>query len=235
MLLFAAYSMTEPNSKDLMQWDARTWSRALPFWESHFTTIAGGQAIELGGREGGLSLYLACKGLRVLCSDIEDVSEKARPLHKQFGVEHQISYGVVDATNIPFENHFDVVIFKSIIGGIGRNDHPELQQQTFDSIYRSLKPGGVLLFAENLAGSPLHSFMRKKFVRWGNEWRYVQLNELHHYLRNFKKHEIKTTGFAAAFGRTESQRNFLSYFDSAILNYTVPSDWHYVAFGVAVK
>lgn len=227
--------MAKPELKDFMQWDIRTWSRALPFWESHFSAVADSEAIELGGREGGLSLYLASKGLKVLCTDIDDVTDKAAPLHKLHGVDNLVTYGVVDATNIPFENHFDVVIFKSIIGGIGRNDHPELQQQTFDSIYCALKPGGVLLFAENLKGSPIHSFFRKKFVRWGNEWRYVNMTELHHYMRHFKSHKITTTGFASAFGRTESQRNFLSYLDSTLFNHIVPSSWQYVSFGVAVK
>jgi SAM-dependent methyltransferase len=224
-----------PSPKDIMQWDVRTWSRALPLWEKYLPAVSGGMAIELGGREGGLSLYLASRGMRVLCTDIEDVREKAQPLHACYQVGHLVSYEVVDATAIPRENHFDVVIFKSIIGGIGRNEHPELQQQTFDSIYRSLKPGGVLLFAENLKGSPLHAWMRKKFVRWGNEWRYVETRELRHYLRSFNHVDLRTTGFASAFGRSETQRHLLSYADSAFFNSLVPSSWHYVSFGAAVK
>jgi SAM-dependent methyltransferase len=225
----------QPDLKDIMQWDVRTWSRAIPLWEKYLQSVSGGQAIELGGREGGLSLYLASHGMKVLCTDIEDVREKAKPLHKRYSVGHLVNYEVVDATAIPWENHFDVVIFKSIIGGIGRNEHPELQQQTFDSIYRSLKPGGVLLFAENLKGSPLHAWMRKKFVRWGNEWRYVEVPELRQFLKQFSRVEIKTTGFASAFGRSEMQRHLLSYTDSVMFNFLVPQSWQYVSFGAAVK
>jgi len=36
-----------------------------------------------------------------------------------------------------------------------------------------LKPGGWLLFAENLKGSMLHRLLRKTFVRWANYWRYL--------------------------------------------------------------
>lgn len=218
-----------------MQWDVRTWSRALPFWEQYDFPKTGGIALELGGREGGLSLYLAAQGMKVICSDIEDVTDKASPLLNKYGVGDLVSFGVIDATEIPYENYFDVVVFKSIIGGIGRNEKKELQQRTFDSIHKALKPGGYLLFAENLVGSPLHAFMRKKFVRWGNEWRYVNVGELHEFLGKFSSHTIKTSGFASAFGRSEIQRNLLSYTDSMLFNHVMPPSWQYVAFGVAVK
>jgi SAM-dependent methyltransferase len=221
--------------KDIMQWDVRTWSRALDFWEKHYLPKTGGLALELGGREGGLTLYLASQGMKVLCSDIEDVSEKAAPLLRKYGVGDLVSFGVIDATEIPHENYFDVVVFKSIIGGIGRNEQKELQQKTFDSIYKSLKPGGHLLFAENLEGSFIHSFLRKKFVRWGSEWRYVNTSELHEFLKDFSTYEVMSTGFASAFGRSEAQRNLLSYADSLLFNHVVPKSWNYVAFGVAQK
>ena len=34
-----------------------------------------------------------------------------------------IIYQDIDATNIPYENYFDIIVFKSIIGGIGRNNN----------------------------------------------------------------------------------------------------------------
>jgi SAM-dependent methyltransferase len=55
-----------------------------------------------------------------------------------------IVYQNIDAANIPFKNCFDIIVFKSILGGIGRNDNIEIQQKVFDEIYESLKPGGEI-------------------------------------------------------------------------------------------
>ena len=157
--------MTDKLTSDIIQWDVRSWSEALKYWEQHvnWSTIHNG--LELGGREGGLSLWLALKGIKTVCSDLHGVKEAASPLHQRYDVSSLITYKDIDATNIPYENHFDVIAFKSIIGGIGRNDNIEMQKKTFSEIYKALKPGGKLLFAENLAASPLHQTLRKKLKK----------------------------------------------------------------------
>src|SRR5690606_26588047 len=133
-------------------------------------------------REGGLSLWMALKGKTVVCSDLEDVESTAEPLHTRYKVNNLITYQDIDATNIPYENHFDVIAFKSIIGGIGRNNNPEIQAKVFTEIHKALKPGGKLLFAENLVASPFHQRLRKKFIRCGNSWKYVSLDEVNGFL-----------------------------------------------------
>jgi SAM-dependent methyltransferase len=191
--------------------------------------------LELGGRKGGLALWLALKGKQTVCSDISSARENAEALHTEYHVNTLITYQDVDATDIPYKNHFDIVVFKSIIGGIGRDNNIERQQKVFNEIYKSLKPGGKLLFAENLVASLLHQFLRKKFVRWGRSWRYISLNELGRFLSPFKDYKYKTTGFLAAFGRTECQRNTLSYIDQFAFNYICPNHWKYIVYGIAEK
>lgn len=221
--------------KDIIQWDVRTWSKAIPWWSERLPDLSGGKALELGGREGGLSLWLASMGYHVICSDLENTEPTAKPLHIKHGLETRVEYKDIDATNIPYENQFDVIVFKSILGGIGRDNHPETQQKTFDEIWKALKPGGMLLFAENLRASGLHRFMRKKFVRWGNSWRYVKIDELKAFTSSFQNFEYKTTGFISAFGRSEFQRNTLAIGDEVLFNHILPSDMNYVLFGVAMK
>jgi SAM-dependent methyltransferase len=221
--------------KDIIQWDVRTWSKAIPWWERHLPKPHVGKALELGGREGGLSLWLASEGFHVICSDLENTEATAKPLHQKHGVEQNVEYKDIDATNIPFENHFDVIVFKSILGGIGRDNNPEAQQRTFNEIHKALKPGGMLLFAENLSASGMHRYMRKKFVRWGNSWRYVRIDELKAFTSSFQSFEYKTTGFFSAFGRSEFQRNTLALSDEVFFNHVLPSDMNYVLFGCAVK
>ncbi|MDR1904254.1 MAG: class I SAM-dependent methyltransferase, partial [Treponema sp.] len=139
------------------------------------------------------------------------------------------------ATDIRYENYFDIIVFKSIIGGIGRNNNIQMQEKVFTEIYKSLKPGGKLLFAENLIASPLHQFLRKKFIRWGRDWRYIALNELSRFLSPFKSYKNEVTGILAALGRTEWQRNMLAYIDQLILNHICPDNWKYIVYGIAEK
>ena len=180
-------------------------------------------------------MWLTLKGKTVVCSDLEGVKETAEPLHVRHNVTSLITYQDIDATNIPYENHFDVIVFKSIIGGIGRNNNIEIQQQVFDQIYKALKPGGKLLFAENLIASPLHQKLRKKFVNWGNSWRYVSINEMKVFMKDFSSCDIKSTGFLGAFGKTEKQRNIFANADKIAFNKICPDNWKYIGYGIAMK
>jgi len=227
--------MTKDLKKDIIQWDVRSWSKALSYWEENVAWDNVQNALELGGREGGLSLWLALKGIKVVCSDLKDVKTTAEQLHIRHDVTSLIEYQDIDATNIPYENHFDVIVFKSIIGGIGRNDNYEIQQKVFKEIYKALKPGGKLLFAENLIASPFHQRLRKRYVNWGSTWRYVSIKEMNEFLQDFSSFEIKSTGVLGTFGRNESQRNILSKVDQLVLNTISPSNWKYISYGIAVK
>jgi SAM-dependent methyltransferase len=166
---------------------------------------------------------------------LNDVQKTAELLHIRYNVSSLIKYQDIDATTIPYENYFDIIVFKSIIGGIGRNDNFEIQKKVFKEIFKALKPGGKLLFAENLIASPFHQILRKRYVNWGNSWRYVSLNEMKEFMKDFSTCDIKTTGVLGTFGRNESQRNLLSTVDQLILNQVSPDSWKYISYGVAQK
>jgi SAM-dependent methyltransferase len=227
--------MTDQLTSDIIQWDVNAWSEALKYWDKNVDWSKVQNGLELGGREGGLSLWLAKKGIKTVCSDLHDVKNAASPLHQKHHVSGLITYQDIDATNIPYENHFDVIAFKSIIGGIGRNNNIESQKKTFKEIHKALKPGGKLLFAENLTASPFHRQLRKRFVRWGSEWRYITIGEMKMFLKDFPCSDIKTTGFLSVFGRSENQRNMLSSIDKLILNRISPDSWKYIVYGIAEK
>lgn len=227
--------MTQKRTKDIMQWDVKSWSKALSYWESNIVWDKVQNGLELGGREGGLSLWLALKGKTVVCSDLKNVKETAQQLHLQYNITSHITYQDIDATDIPYENYFDIIVFKSIIGGIGRNDNYDIQQKVFNEIYKALKPGGKLLFAENLKASSFHQRVRKRFVNWGSSWRYVSINEMKAFLKDFSNCEIKTTGILGTFGRNERQRILLSSMDKLILNKICPENWKYICYGIAEK
>ncbi|HZZ72706.1 MAG TPA: class I SAM-dependent methyltransferase [Pirellulales bacterium] len=224
-----------PALTEMIEWDVPNWSQALSYWLAQTQlSLAGSRALEIGCGNGGLSLWAATQGLSVLCTDIAQPPPAVIEKHQHYEVSAQIQYQQLNALDIPFAEAFDVVLFKSILGGVGRDNHPERQAQAIQQIYKALKPGGELWFAENLAASPLHRFSRRRWVRWGTAWRYVTIREMHDYLSVFREFRYKTVGFLGCFGRTAAQRTALGRIDR-LVDKVVPPSWRYVLIGVARK
>ncbi|MGF1564568.1 MAG: class I SAM-dependent methyltransferase [Flavobacteriales bacterium] len=227
---------------DVFEWDVRNWSKALELWLPALRECAlknaHPKAIDIGGRNGGLSLLAAVEGFDVLCTDLTHPRESAHPLHRKHKVDHRVAYAALDITDAaviePHSGAYDVVLFKSILGGIGRNDRADLQLKTLRNMRTLLKPGGVLCYAENLEGARLHRFFRHRFTRWGKDWNYPSYPALGEMLNaaGFES-QSAATGVLACFGRTEKQRNALGKVDQSLLNRAAPSRWKYIAYGVA--
>ncbi len=220
---------------DIIEWDVCTWSHALDFWiQKSSSDFSSAKVLELGSRNGGLSLWMALQGAEVVCSDLEGPTKTAREKHERYGVAHRIQYERIDATRIPYKNTFDIVMFKSILGDIGSGGRKELQRRAVEEMYNALKPGGELMFAENLVASPGHKFMRRNFVSWGKVWRYVTIEEVKNFMNIFSSFDYMTTGFWAAFGRSERQREILAMLDRVFVP-LIPENWRYVIIGIARK
>lgn len=63
-----------------------------------------------------------------MCSELKVAKHKAVPLHIRYHVNSLVTYQDINAHNIPYENNFDIVIFNSISGAIGRHDNYKIQQ-----------------------------------------------------------------------------------------------------------
>ncbi|WP_387467882.1 methyltransferase domain-containing protein [Photorhabdus sp. RM323S] len=221
---------------DIIEWDVNSWSKCLDFWLSKGkVNLENAQALEIGSRNGGLSLWASLNGARVICSDLGGPNKKAYQKHRDYNLSDYITYKNINALNIPYENELDIVLSKSVIGGIGRNNNIENQKIATSEIYKSLKKGGEYWFAENLLASPAHKILRSKFIQWGNEWKYITINDMNEYLYQFSSVEYTTVGFVSCFGRTEKQRRILNFFDKFIFSAIIPEKWNYIMIGVAKK
>lgn len=203
--------------KDVIEWDEVTWGRAVDFWNAEGLRPPedGGLVLDLGSRGGGLSLLFALLGWRVHCTDLENPEATAKPLHDRYGVGGRITYRALDALELDAVEAYDIICFKSVMGGVGHHDNYAAQRKMMENIHRALKPGGYLLFAENTTSSPLHRFLRKRFNAW-DYWRYVSLDEVEELCRPFSEARRRSFGFLGALGRSEGQRVLLGSADRAL-------------------
>jgi SAM-dependent methyltransferase len=234
--LYSSAQARRPDIRDVVEWDVASWSKAIAFWQRHaLLGPAPQRCLEIGARSGGLSLWLASQGHRVVCSDLQATESRARPLIARAGLEEYVSFADIDATAIPYSEYFDAIAFKSVLGAVAAGGSFARQERAIASMFDALKPGGRLLFAENLVGSALHRYFRQLFVPWVRTWRYVTIEEMLRLLAPFKKVDYAVSGVFASFGRGETQRRVLASLDDLVANRLAPKSWKYIIYGVAVK
>lgn len=219
--------------RDLIGWDIRNWSRLLQFSQGFLPPPASGQlALEVGARAGGLSLFLALQGYSVICSDVDSPEAVAQPLHRRYGMAREITYeslNILDSRRP--DNSFDIIMFKSVLGFLKSRENQEI---AIRELHRLLKPGGILLFAENAVGSKLHKYLRSKFITRTPHWRYVTIDEIRQMCRMFPQTTFETHGFLGLFGWNERMKNMLARVDQLIIG-IVPRDWRYLILAAARK
>ena len=221
---------------DVIEWDIPNWSVALSYWVRRTAhELSSIHALEIGARNGGLSLWAAWHGMHVVCTDLSGPSQDAIDKHQQYGVSQLVRYEQLNALDIPYSEAFDVVLFKSVLGGIGRGDHRENQRKAIHEIYKSLRQGGELWFAENLTASPVHQFLRRRYVEWGDKWRYVTIQDMKEFLSVFPAVEYTTVGFLGTLGRNSFQRLVLGTLDRMGVDRVVGESWRYIIIGIARK
>ncbi|OJX68383.1 MAG: hypothetical protein BGO95_10820 [Micrococcales bacterium 73-13] len=230
--------MTSAPLADIVGWDVRTWAPAIDAWERVLARLPEGplDVLEVGAGPAGPSLWLALKGHRVVTSNLGETERLARPLHERYGVADRIEYRDLDLTSgLPFHEAFDVVVFKSVLGGLGGAD-PALPAAALDAVRAALRPGGVVLWAENLRGGWLHRAARAIAyrVRRARTWQYLTLRRLRGLLaERFTDVELHVGGVLAVLGTSERARDRLARADQALLDRIVPASWHYMAYGSA--
>lgn len=225
--------------KDIIGWDVPNWSVALSYWQPWLdcTTGAKQRVLVLGERNGGISLWFALLGFRVLCSDLGVPNEPVLRMHHRWGVGDRIEYAAVDVFDIQFPDaSFDIVACKSVIGGLSSvySDRSTRtiphQRLAVNEIHRILKPGGVFCGAENLRGTVLHMLMRR--VRHGRKlgWRYLRGAEVRWLFEDFARCEQQAYGFLGThWGNLFGLNTMCARFDRFV-SPALPFEWHYISF-----
>jgi 2-polyprenyl-3-methyl-5-hydroxy-6-metoxy-1,4-benzoquinol methylase len=236
------YKMSRLKAESIMRdsigWDFENWKQSIHFFEKHIKLEKSMKVLELGAgaSSGGYSHYLASKGINVICSDFPEVYESAIHFHKKARLERNISYQGINALNISYKNEFDVIIFKSILGGIGRWGDLSKFEDVIDNVYKALKPQGYMLFAENLKSTFIHEIFRNIFGNGKKGWTYINLEEYENIVKKyFSTYNMDTTGFLGCFGQTEFQRSILGKIDQKIFKNIIPKKFNYILFCSAQK
>ena len=212
-----------------IRWDQSNWERALNFLESNKTqNFNKKKVLELGGKDASLSLWAASQGGNVICSDIVEfdktIMEKA--------CNAKIDFEIIDALDIPYNDYFDFIIFKSLLGGIGRWGATEKQLLVMRQIKKSLKKDGECLFIENMAGTILHQIFRNRYGAGKNDWYYPSLEEFNRMSNIFNDAKFNTYGFLGS--TREITRDIRTKFDYNFDQY-LPKTWRYVYAGIYRK
>jgi SAM-dependent methyltransferase len=222
---------------DIIEWDKSNWAKALPFWEQYLRNenrtnetklLKNKSVLELGGRRGGLSLWAASLGANVTCSDLENPEKIASPIHDEYPeLRKLIKYESVNALDIHYENYFDVICFKSVLGGV-TSLYEGADRKMLTQIHKALKNGGQLLFAENLTATSFHMWARKKLRNWGESWKYQCLENLYKLCSEYFDQEYRTVGFAGTFGLNENMKVFLGHIDTILFDWSLPENCRYI-------
>lgn len=229
--------------KDVIEWDIENWFGVLSHWSPWLSELDKNTAkiLCLGERNGGLSLWFALQGFRVICSDFGGPKEVAHLMHKRYGVAHLVEYSDLNIFELPYsENAFDVVACKSVIGGL-KLDRKDKNTRTLanqklavEEVRRILKPGGLYLGAENMRGTILHSGARKLLKGDKIGWRHFQVSEVHALFENFGDTRFKFFGFLGSYYKYRLLNIVTSNIDS-MLSTLLPKGWQYIVFIVARK
>jgi SAM-dependent methyltransferase len=222
---------------DVIGWDVMNWSLALNFWQSQLTVDwPSCHVLELGcGDNGSLSLWFALQKSSVICSGYQGVPHKTKLTHQKYAAANRIAYETIDARSISYRSMFDLVVFKSMLGGIVRDGPLSIAEHVLEEIFLALKPGGALLFVENLRSTMFHQVMRKKYGAGWNKWRYFTIEEIRNLCACYHTFQYATFGFLGCFGKTENQRVVLGKIDRVLARSILPPSCNYIIAGIARK
>lgn len=227
----------------IIEWDIQNWSKTLVYWAPVIETVnkTNAKVLCLGERNGGLSLWFALQGFKVICSDYGGPREEARRLHLKYGVSDLVEYEDLNIFSLPYASDtFEIVACKSVIGGL-KLDYKDRNTRTLDNqklavdeVRRVLRPGGFFLGAENMKGSWMHRLGRELLKGKKIGWRHFRMKELKWLLQDFTHLDILFHGFLGTYYPIGGLNTVFDKADSLFSRF-LPDDMLYIGFIRAIK
>jgi cyclopropane fatty-acyl-phospholipid synthase-like methyltransferase len=160
----------------------------------------GAEVLELGYGSGLMACHLAGEyGVRVTGFETDPAArDAARANAARFGLQDRVSFEAADPGQKPdLGPQFDIVFFKSFLYHV-----PTLQayQDWLGFFARALRPGGLLLAAENGRGGRLDRFYRKRVrrARW-SEFMLFDQARLQDFKQVFSRVDVQCFGHYSQF------------------------------------
>lgn len=229
-------SMTGLRYDQILGLNNYLWIPAFEFAVSQFNgDIKGSRVLEVGAGMGGLSLYFAKRGCKVVCSDCNTdyvlaAKNKNNVLHVFPG---EIEYQTVDIIDNDLRSEsVDIICFKSVLGAIS----PDKQAHAISEMRRILKKKGILSFCENLQGNYLSTLYRKLFVAWYGRWNYLTISKMYQYALLFPECRINSFWFSAPLlARFAQTAAWLGIAIDRSLFAHLGNEYRYIMGGYAIK
>ena len=115
-----------------------------------------------------------------------------------------------------YEGKFDIITFKSVLGGIGSYGNIEREKKVVEAVKFMLKDNGYLILIENMQATWLHKVLREHFSGCGRRWHYHTDNDIENLFseKDFMLEKKAHYGFLVLLGgKCETARRFLGYVD----------------------
>lgn len=226
--------------QDIIEWDVPNWAEALSFWQPVIDKLPkDSKILAIGERGGGLSLWLALQGFHVVCSDRTLPLSQAMTLHQKYKVSDKITYRGLDIFHIDEAEVYDLVLMKSVIGGLKLQYHDAAsrnaaaQHQAIYNIHALLKPGGYLLTADNLEGSFAMRYLRARLQK-NKGWHYFTPAGMELLFAPFSDVSIRYFGVFPTKFAVAACNSLFFFFNKYLLN-CLPASSKYIAFTIARK
>ena len=181
-------------------WNFGIWSRAIRYWGeclsgSDFSNM---KVLEIGAnKRSAVSLVFADKGADCTLGYYPLPKDSPEHFLKNMDLELDGTVNVIPLNifEMPFNEEFDIVCMKSVLGGISKLNDCDNWSKGIDAAWEAVKPGGYLALAENVRGTFMHDYMRKNYRKNSKPWNYFSPNKYINKVQSLGKYKWKTFGF----------------------------------------
>jgi hypothetical protein len=212
--------------EDCCGWNRKTWADAVESAVSQLPSDLGGRTVlEVGASEhSSLAPIFAAKGAKTFCSYYGHQRECIANGRLRYVVEKyrmpKIPTLEIDING--FDGTYDVIVLKSVIGGICRNDDYSVIRRVVENLAKNLTESGCILTFDN---GYIRAFQRARTSRGAgrNKWTYIKPREL---IAALSDYDIRIDGFGylnfgaatLPFGRkTDFVNDLVHLLDKAII------------------